>query len=122
MPRARPVFDVVPYLYEIVEAAQDVYDAWEPENYAGGGICDDIAEAVADVLIEHGYDAGTFHFEQDNHTVATVTVDGKHYEVDIPMWVYEWGSWYSYTKIPGVTFVPADVVVMELDFDPSEDC
>lgn len=100
--------------------AQQVYDAWEQDEegvddvYGGGGICDDVANGLADALMKAGYEATTHHYEQDNHTVAIAKMDGKTVEVDIPLHIYERGGWYNYTKVPGVKFTPDMVTVVPL--------
>jgi hypothetical protein len=109
----------------IAEAAQKVYDEWEQDEdgesaeYGFGGICDDVAEAICDVVrgCEAVEEVMTFHVEADNHTVAlALTADGI-YEVDIPPSVYEDGQWYMYTKRPGVKIGAGDVSVSLLTRD-----
>ncbi len=103
-----------------VRKAQAIYDAWEQDEegfdevYGGGGICDDIAGALVDALQEAGFDAYTHHYEQDNHTVAIALMDGRTVEVDIPLHLYESGSWYSYTKKPGVQFSTQHITVVDM--------
>lgn len=100
--------------------AQLVYDAWKQdaegvdEMYGAGGICDDIAEALVEALTKAGLDAFTFHYEQDNHTVAIARIGGHTVEVDIPMSLYETGGWYSYRKREGVRFTAQHVVTTVL--------
>lgn len=81
---------------------------------AGSGICDDVAAALVDALQAAGVDAFTHHYEQDNHTVAIALMDGRTVEVDIPLHLYETGSWYSYKKREGVRFVPSHITIVEL--------
>ena len=105
---------------DAVQRVQLVYDAWEQDEdgfdevYGGGGICDDVAAALVDALQAAGVEAATYHYEQDNHTVALARLHGRTVEVDIPLHLYESGSWYSYTKKPGVRFSSAHITVVEL--------
>ncbi len=113
-------------LVEIAAAAQRVYDDWEQdadgesEEYGAGGICDDVADAMADELISAGFDVATHHYEQDNHTVVILLENERVYEVNIPLHVYETGSWYTYRKIPGVQFGPGHISIIELPESPLE--
>jgi hypothetical protein len=113
-------FDGNEWKTKAAAAAQEVYDSWQQdadgddEVYGGGGICDDVAVAVAEVLIEQNVEAFTHHYEQDNHTVVIAKMNEQTVEVDIPMHLYERGSWYSYRKVPGVTFGPEHITVVPL--------
>ncbi|MFZ2152057.1 MAG: hypothetical protein WAV09_03055 [Minisyncoccia bacterium] len=100
--------------------AQEIYDAWEQDadgmddEYGGGGICDNIAGALADALTAAGIDAFTFHYENENHTVAIAMIAGGTVEVDIPLQLYERGSYYSYTKVKGFKFGPEHIFLTPL--------
>lgn len=102
------------------ERVQQIYDMWEQdadgvdEVYGGGGICDNVATALVEALQAAGHDAFTLHYEQDNHTVAVALMDGRTVEVNIPLHLYERGSWYSYKKVEGVRFAPQHITVIEL--------
>lgn len=103
-----------------VERVQAIYDAWTQDEdgmddeYGGGGICDDVADAIATAMQEEGIEAGPFHHEQDNHTVVIAKLEGQTVEVNIPLHLYEKGGWYSYTKIEGVTFTPEFITIIPL--------
>jgi hypothetical protein len=97
-------------------AAQGVYDTWDPDDdwHGGGGICDGVADAMAEVLagalpahvrIEAGGHEG------DDHAWLVVYDDAAAFTVDIPPEVYERGAGYSWTKIPGVMICAGHVVV-----------
>ncbi len=104
---------------KIVNAAQHAYDQWDQnedgydEELGGGGICQDIADGIADVLNNAGIEARIV----DNNGVGEqhVWVVAKFkegiYEVDIPPHEYETGGGYSWRKIPNVTFTPRHVIV-----------
>lgn len=102
---------------EIARAAQVVYDAWDQdaegvdEEYGVGGICDDVADAIVDVLDHAGIEAVSRHDDSSNHTAAYAKLPDGVYYVDIPFRVYETGSFYCYKKRPDVTFDADDVVV-----------
>ena len=106
----------------VILAAQRVYDTWNPDDpddpddpYAGGGICDDIADAIAPIV-----DGCPQFVELDHHTVVLVAVTEGVVRLDIPARVYERGYTYAWTKIPGVTFEAEDVAFDILDPDPTK--
>ena len=103
----------------ILAAAQRVYDDWTPgdpdDPYAGGGICDDIADAIAPIV--DGYPQ---FVELDHHTVILVAVAEGVVCLNIPARVYEHGSAYTWTKIPGVVFEPDDVAFDIIDRNPAK--
>ncbi len=105
---------------EAVKGAQEIYDAWDQdesgydEEYGAGGVCDSIAEALAGALIAEGVEAFTFHYEQDNHTVVIALMDDRTVEVNIPLTIYERGSYYTYKKVPGVQFKEADITMTDI--------
>lgn len=111
----------------LARAAQKVYDGWEVEedgddDYGGGGICDDVANALGEVvnralddvtIVDGGQDG-------DDHAFIVVLTDTEAVAVDIPPDVYERGGGYSWEKIEGVRFDAGDVVLDSLrrrDFD-----
>lgn len=108
------------WMEDACEAAQSVYDDWQQdaegvdEMYAEGGICDDVAASLANALTSAGFEAMTFHYEQDNHTVAIAKMSGKTVEVDIPLSFYERGSWYKYAKVTGYIFRPEHIIITPL--------
>lgn len=101
---------------EFAAAAQRVYDGWEQDE-AGedpelghGGICQDIADAIAGVLSDHGIECCTVSAEcGEQHVWAVALVDGNAWSVDISPYAYERGGGYSWRKIPGVQFSPEDI-------------
>lgn len=102
----------------LAEAAQKVVDEWQPdedgfdEDYGGGGVCDDVASAMSEVIgglegveiTEGGHDG-------DDHAWLVVYDDTDAYSVDIPPGVYETGGGYSWRKIEGARISPEDVVI-----------
>ena len=88
-----------------------MYNNWEQvdgydDMYGHGGICDDIAGAISNVLNENGLDSTTIYDEHDFHTCAYVIDYEKQYmiQVDIHHSYYEKGSAYTWIKIPNVKF------------------
>lgn len=106
---------------QMAAAAQKVYDAWEQgedDEYNGGGICQDIAEAIVGVVHQNGLDvdAGTVSAAcGEQHVWAVVAVEGEGFEIDIPYSTYETGGGYTWNKIPGVQFSPEDIIIAPVD-------
>jgi hypothetical protein len=112
---------------QIAAAAQAEYDAWEQDEegmdpmLGAGGLCQNIAEVTADVLISHGIDAVTVDAQVgDQHVWVMANVGGVVYSVDIPPEVYETGSGYVWKKREGVTIETADVLIQAEDVDWDE--
>ena len=67
---------------ELVKAAQKEYDAWDPSGEDGdpelgfGGICQDVAEAMAGVLSTTGIDAATVSAQIGDQLVWVVAYFG----------------------------------------------
>lgn len=114
-------------LPQLVQAAQQVYNAWEQnddgydEEYGGGGICHDIADAMADALNSRGIEAVTFHNTVDeNHVWVIAQFAEGIYSIDIPPSVYESGGGYTWRKIPDVVFQPNHIGVMQISQNPAD--
>jgi len=64
---------------DFAKAAQKIYDEWDEdktEELGGGGICQDIADAIADVLNHHGIETGTVSQSiGDQHVYAIAKVE-----------------------------------------------
>ena len=112
--------------YDLINAAQKVYNQWEQDEeghdewYGSGGICDDIAEAMCDV-INNKTQYACFHLynEYDCHTSIYVydRENREIYNVDIPPYVYEQGTAYTWKKIPNVQFFENDVTIENRSYD-----
>jgi hypothetical protein len=111
----------------LASAAQKVYDEWDadsdPDNgdpeVGFGGICQDIAGAMCDVLASHGVDCTSVSQQiDDQHVYVVAKFREGVYLVDIPPHDYERGGGYNWTKIKGVRFTPHHIVVHQLDADP----
>jgi hypothetical protein len=104
---------------KMAAAAQDIYNAWDEEDFltgGGAGICDEIAEAIGGVITmnipdvevrEGGHDG-------DDHAWVIAIKNGISYGVDIPYHVYEQGGGYNWTKIPNVIFSPNHVEIWNI--------
>lgn len=111
---------------QLLQAAQHVYDQWEQdddgydEEYGGGGVCHDIADAMSGVLSNHNIEATSFSQQiGDVHVYVIAQFKEGVYEINIPPNVYETGSGYTWKKIPGVRFDAGDVIVAQIDRDPN---
>ena len=117
---------LVPLCAALAAAAQRIYDEWDQSGEHGdpelgfGGICDDIASAMSEVLIEAGVPAVTQEAQVgDQHVFVIAQFDEGVFEVDIPPQVYETGSAYVWVKKPDVTFTSADIVSGLIFADPA---
>lgn len=120
LPSVNIVRSVMPHL---LQAAQTVYDQWDEneDEYAGGGICHEIAEAMVDVLTNHRIEAVSFSQSIDEvHVYVIAKFKEGVYEINIPPYIYETGSGYSWKKILGVKFQPNHVVVERIFADPNK--
>lgn len=108
-------------------AAQKVYDQWEQDEdgmdevLGTGGICQDIAAGICDVMSWHGIDCSTVSQSQgEQHVYSVCQIQEGVYEVDIPPYSYENGGGYTWTKIPNVKFDESFITIHKLSSDPSE--
>ena len=109
----------------LARAAQMVYDAWEQDEhgnddeYGGGGICHDIADAMVEVLDGSGIESRSVSQSiGEVHMFVVAKFAEGIYSIDIPPQTYERGSAYTWAKIPGVKFGPEDIDLFLLDKDP----
>lgn len=116
--------DIIRLKPQMAQAAQKAYNYWD-EDYAeelgGGGICQDIAENMAEVLNKHGIEAGTVSASVgDQHVFTVAQVEEGIFTVDIDPRLYERGGGYNWTKIPGVTITPNDIYIEMINDNPSK--
>lgn len=111
---------------DLILAAQKIYNEWKQDEdgydevYGSGGICDDIAGAMCSVIYSKTeYGCFTLYNEYDCHTSAYVYDIEKKllYMVDIPPYVYETGTAYTWRKIKDVEFFIRNVTIEEYDYD-----
>ncbi len=113
---------ILPLRTELAFAAQKVYNDWnvvegEEDFLNGGGICQDIAEAMCGVINQKfpqitcsTMDASVG--DQHVFSIAYLPEDTQGYVViDISPYLYETGGGYSWKKIPNVVFDANDVSV-----------
>lgn len=109
---------------QMATAAQKVYDEWDPtdeyDEYAGGGICEAIADAVGNVLGEAGLDVITTESSCGAEHVWLIVRDQQEaFHVDIPYSLYEtYRGPFRFDKIEEVKFSPSDIDIFPAD--PSE--
>lgn len=116
-----------PLLPRLAAAAQGVYDAWAQDDegfddeYGGGGICHDIAEAMCQVLGSANIDSFSYHSTVgENHVWVIAKFREGVYSIDIPPSEYETGGGYTWKKIQGVRFTPQSIYVSQVSADPAE--
>lgn len=119
-----PRADILARRRDLALAAQRVYDAWAQdehgvdEDLGTGGICQDVAAAMAGVLDEAGIDVWTQCANHEQHVYCVAACAEGVVEIDIPYGIYETGAGYVWRKKPGVRFDEEDVVVDVIDHDP----
>lgn len=104
---------------QLAAAAQAVYDDWEGEDdmtFGYGGICDEVSQAMAGVIVGtlEGVEVDDGGQDGDDHAWLVVSDGTETVEVDIPPGVYETGGGYNWQKIEGVTIAPQHVVIERL--------
>lgn len=110
---------------KMITRIQKLYDEWDQSGEFGdpelgfGGICQDFAEIIADVINEV-YEAHTVSQTMgDQHVYVVARMPDGVYYVDIPPNVYETGGGYTWKKIEGVKFEPGDFIIDRLSSDPN---
>ena len=106
------IYDIERIARNLAMVAQDVYDDWDQidgysEAYGTGGICDDIAQEMAEVITRKlRLNAYSQYNEYDTHTSVFVQIDEIQglIKVDIHPSNYEVGYGYTWQKIPNVRF------------------
>lgn len=101
----------------LTQAAQDVYDDWDP-SFQPGGICDLVADEMSGPLAAAGFDVQLGGQAGDDHAWLIVADhEAKQaFGVDIRPDVYETGGGYNWQKKAGVTFEPSDVDIWKEDY------
>jgi len=108
---------------QFATVAQEVYNEWEQDHegydemYGSGGICDDIADKMCDVVTSNSdYGCFTRYSEYECHTSIYVydTANRILMHVDISPYNYETGGGYTWKKIPDVKFQPEMVEIQDM--------
>jgi len=118
----KSINDVKALMPRIIQVSQKEYDSWDEENideYASGGICHLIADAIANVFNDNGIDSFTISSDFEQHVYCVVRVREGIYQVDIHHSVYETGGGFSWNKIPDIIFEPSDITFYMIDHDPN---
>jgi hypothetical protein len=111
---------------QMAAAAQKQYDAWNQdedgydEEVGHGGICHLIADDIASILSDAGYETWTQTATDVQHVTVVVQCRDGIADVDVPYRLYEYGSMFTWTKIPDVTFEPDSVSIYRLSIDPAD--
>lgn len=108
----------------MAKAVQRVYDEWVQnhegidEVYGAGGICDDVAEAIAGVVSENieGAELANGGQPGDDHAFPLVVRGEESYGFDVPCRLYETGGGYLWKKREGVVFKPEDIEIFEVPY------
>jgi len=103
-------------------AAQNVYNGWTQDKDGAddtlgqGGICDQIAQALQDVISSNLGDVelDEYGHDGDDHAAVVASRGKERYYVDIPYQMYETGSGYRWKKIEDVKFNSNHVLVQRL--------
>lgn len=104
---------------QIATAAQNIYDQWQGENdeeIGAGGICDEIANEVSNIITSEIDDIklDDWGHEGDEHAAIIARRGEEAYLIDIPYSLYETGGGYSWKKIEGVKLEPSDVQIVAI--------
>lgn len=110
-------------------AAQKAYDEWQQdeqgvdEELGCGGICEQVAEAIGDIVASNVGDAELQEGGQegDDHAWVIAARGPEAYGVDIPPNVYESGGGYKWKKKPGIVFKPEDVAIFAVELPESHE-
>jgi len=106
---------------QMANAAQKVYDEWEQDEegidevFGAGGPCDQIADAIAGVIVDNiDVNITEGGHEGDDHAWTIAYTNTEAYGIDIPPETYEEGGGYRWTKLKDVKFTPEDVEIFPL--------
>lgn len=130
---AQESFDHLPSIHAldalrpaIAAAAQKQYDEWQQdedgydEEVGHGGICHLIADDMASILGEAGFPVWTQTATDVQHVTCIIQASDGVFDVDVPYRLYERGSMFTWTKLPGVVFEPADVSIYRISSSPED--
>ncbi len=112
---------------QLAMAAQKVYDEWaQDENgydemLGEGGICQDIADAMANILTRANIECSTVSQQSgEQHVYVVAQLEDGVYIVDINPYYYETGGGYNWKKIHDVEFIPRMISISCISRDPNE--
>ncbi|TLX15844.1 hypothetical protein [Rhizobium sp. MHM7A] len=118
----KSVSELISTLPHLASVAQGVYDQWEQVDgfdveLGSGGICQDVASAMASRLGESGFEDVLVVSAAvgENHVFVMALLDDGVYQIDISPYHYETGGGYVWEKKPEVKFAPEMVSVLKVD-------
>jgi len=121
----KSIAEIKAIMPQIVAAAQKEYEEWEVDEngmhwlLGSGGICQEIANAMADVLMNAGFEASIVSASiGEQHVYVVLKASEGIFSVDINPYLYETGGGYSWKKIPNVVFDESFIDIDKLDPDP----
>ena len=112
---------------ELAQAAQIVYNHWQQneegycDSHGNGGICGDIADALAEVLFKHNIECTSVSSDHEVHVYVVAKLENEGiYLVDISPYTYETGGGYCWKKIPDVEIDSYDIIINKISSDPED--
>jgi hypothetical protein len=118
----KSISELITVLPDLATVAQGVYDQWEQVDgfdveLGSGGICQDVADAMARRLGEVGFEEVLVVSAAvgENHVFVMALLDDGVYQVDISPYHYETGGGYVWQKRPDVKFSPEMVSFTKVD-------
>jgi hypothetical protein len=122
----RSVGDVIAMRPALANEAAKIHAEWEPD--AGpdgdpvvgfGGICQDVAEAMANVLAAADVEAACVSAScGEQHVFVIAALLEGVFVIDVPPSLYETGSGYRWTKRIDTVIEPEDVLIQKISDDP----
>lgn len=114
---------------EMVRVAQEIYDGWDQDGdgvdieYGCGGICDQISNAIGDLIVGAIDNSDSIPGGQDgdDHAWVIAKVGNEAFGVDIPPGFYETGSGYCWKKIPDVIFIEDMIDIYPINIEDLEE-
>lgn len=118
----KSVSELISTFPDLASVAQDVYDQWEQVDgfdaeLGSGGICQDVAAAMAGRLGEAGFEDVLVVSAAvgENHVFVMALLGEGVYQIDISPYHYETGGGYVWKKRPDVEFRPEMVSFLKVD-------
>ena len=113
-------------LNKMVAVAQEEYDNWQQdddgfdEELGYGGICQNIADSMIQVLDLNGIDnAYIANSTCEQHVYIICAFQEGVYQIDIPYHIYESGGGYTWKKLPDIKFDKSHITLDLIDENPS---
>lgn len=120
--------DIESRFEDLAAAAKSVYDEWLQDEdgfddvLGAGGICQDIASKMLEVLDSVGVQSSTTVHTTigENHVFVVALLDDGVFSIDIPPHVYETGGGYVWKKREDAV-IDASVIQMMRIGDPMDE-